>query len=129
MLAEYKEVRQREGEGYRRWFSDAFFDVILWYDREGGAITGYQVCYDKGKSERAFTWKDEGSPIRSHRFVSDGPFFGGANKMTSILKGDAREIDPLIVSRLRSSSGDLDPSVLESLLADMEAYNHSLVGA
>jgi hypothetical protein len=123
MLSEYKEVRQRDSEGYRRWFSDQYFDVIIWYDREGGSMTGFQVCYDKGGSERAFTRKLERKIVQSHRFVANGPVEIGTSKMTSILKGDAKAIDETVVARLRSSAGDLDEETLAHLIERMEEYN------
>jgi hypothetical protein len=51
MLAEIRDVRQIPGEGFRRWFSDGDFDLIVWY--AGGEIAGFQLCYDKGRRERA----------------------------------------------------------------------------
>ena len=125
MLTEYKDVRQRDGEGYRRWFTDQYFDVIVWYDSEGGSMTGFQVCYDKGKSERAFTWKLERSLVQSHRFVANGPVEIGTSKMTSMLKGDAAAIEDEVLARLRESRGDLGADVLETALAKMEGYNKS----
>jgi hypothetical protein len=108
MLSEYKEARQRFDEGFRRWYSDQYFDVIVWYDREGGSMTGFQVCYDKGESERAFTWKLEAGLVRSHRYVMNGPVAVGTNKMTSVLKGDAAAIEGPLFARLKASKGDLD---------------------
>jgi hypothetical protein len=129
MLSEYRDVRQREGEGFRRWFSDPYFDVIVWYEREGGAITGYQVCYDKGQVERAFTKKREEGLVQSHRYVANGPVEIGSNKMTSILKGDASAVDSKVLARLRDAAGDLDGNLVDLILADVEAYNSSLVSA
>jgi hypothetical protein len=125
MLSEYKDVRQRDGEGYRRWFTDQYFDVIIWYDREGGSMTGFQVCYDKGKSERAFTWKLEGNVVQSHRYVVNGPVEIGMNKMTSMLKGDADVIDENILARLRESKGELEADLLKSILAKIENFNRT----
>lgn len=125
MLSEYKDVRQRDGEGFRRWFSDAYFDVIVWYDREGGSMTGFQVCYDKGQAERAFTWKVEEGIVRSHRFVVNGPVQIGTSKMTSMLSGDAAGVDEAVPARLRASAGELDPDILEAMLARIEDFNRS----
>ena len=123
MLSEYKEVRQREDEGFRKWYSDRYFDIIVWYDREGGSITGFQVCYDKGEMERAFTWKLEEGVVQSHRYVVNGPVEIGTNKMTSILRGDASGIDEAVISRLRQSAGAVDPEALGRILSKMEEYN------
>lgn len=125
MLSEYKEVRQRDDEGFRKWYSDKYFDLIVWYDREGGSMTGFQVCYDKGESERAFTWKVEESEIRSHRYIVNGPVEIGTNKMTSILRGDAARIDEAVIFRLRQSAGALGSEALGRIIAEMEKYNRS----
>jgi hypothetical protein len=123
MLSEYKEVRQRDDEGYRRWFSDSYFDIVLWYDREGGSMTGFQVCYDKGKVERAFTRKTEQRLVQSHRYVANGPVAVGTSKMTSVLKGDAGAIDHAIIDRLMVSAGELDPMALGTILDAMTNYS------
>ena len=125
MLSEYKEVRQRDNEGFRQWYSDAYFDLIVWYDREGGAMTGFQLCYDKGESERAFTWKLEENVVRSHRFIVNGQVEIGTNKMSSILKGDAATIDEAVISRLRLSKSALGDALLETIVSRIEDYNRS----
>jgi hypothetical protein len=122
MLSEYKEVRQRDDEGYRRWFSDSYFDIVLWFDRSGGAMTGFQVCYDKGKSERAFTRKDEERLVQSHRYVANGPVAIGSSKMSSVLKGDAGAIDPRVIERLKAEAGDLDAALLGPIVDAMSLY-------
>ena len=67
-LIENKNVRQREEEGYRRWFLNDFFDVIIWYDKPKGSMKGFQVCYSKNRNEKAFTWSER---MASSRYVSD----------------------------------------------------------
>jgi hypothetical protein len=39
----------------RRWFSDEYFDLIVWYESEDH-VHGFQLCYDKPGRERALTW-------------------------------------------------------------------------
>jgi hypothetical protein len=55
MLSEVRDVRQDPG-GVRRWWNDESFDLIVWYDTAGGAIRGYQLCYNRGADEHALTW-------------------------------------------------------------------------
>ncbi len=43
------------GDYDRRWMSDDYFDLIVWY-RPSGAIHGFQLCYGKPRWERALTW-------------------------------------------------------------------------
>ena len=89
MLIEASEVRQIPGEPRRRWFSDEYFDLIVWFAPEG-SILGFQLCYDRDEQPRALTWLkgkgykhdgiDEGdSPLHdSHKsapvLVQDGVF-------------------------------------------------------
>jgi hypothetical protein len=39
----------------RRWFSDEYFDLIVWFESEDH-VHGFQLCYDKTGRERALTW-------------------------------------------------------------------------
>jgi hypothetical protein len=57
------------GDYDRRWLSDDFFDLIIWY-RPDDTIYGFQLCYDKSYWERALTWmSDRGF---SHMEVDSG---------------------------------------------------------
>jgi len=58
MLTEIRNARQVEGEGFRRWFTDDYFDLIVWYGDQN-AMIGFQLCYDKQGKERALTWTVE----------------------------------------------------------------------
>lgn len=35
--------------------ADDYFDLIVWYE-PGNAVHGFQLCYDKPRSEHALTW-------------------------------------------------------------------------
>ena len=56
MLTESRRVRQIKNEPRRRWFSDDYFDLIVWLGN-GHEIIGFQLCYDKFGIERALSWK------------------------------------------------------------------------
>lgn len=43
------------GDLPRRWMTDDYFDLIVWYDSDG-RVHGFQLCYDKPGRERALTW-------------------------------------------------------------------------
>lgn len=83
MLVENKNVRQIQGEGFRRWFTDEDLDLIIWYKND--EIIGFQLCYDKTNEERALTWYKGKGYI--HNKIDDGesPY---TNKMTPILIPD-----------------------------------------
>ena len=56
MLREFKQLRQEPGDGSRRWFESDGFDLVVWLDT-GGALAGFQICYDLGQGEHALTWR------------------------------------------------------------------------
>ncbi|HWY52711.1 MAG TPA: hypothetical protein VNW72_14635 [Chthoniobacterales bacterium] len=72
------------GDYDRRWISDEYFDLIVWYDRKD-AVHGFQLCYGKPQWERALTWiTDRGF---SHAEVQTGEERPDANR-TPILVAD-----------------------------------------
>jgi hypothetical protein len=93
-----------EREGIRRWFSDEFFDLIVWYDYSHN-IDGFQLCYDKDSNERALTWMINGNyrhdriengetPYSSKKtpiILRDGVF--NKQKIAALFKKEAKSID------------------------------------
>jgi hypothetical protein len=72
------------GDYDRRWLSDDYFDLIVWYTPDD-AMHGFQLCYDKPYWERALTWlSDKGF---SHMEVDDGEQ-NAYNNQTPILVPD-----------------------------------------
>lgn len=124
-LSENPTVRQRPEEGFRRWFVNSYFDVILWYESARGALTGFQLCYNRGADERAFTWyRDK----RSSHYVSSGgePVRGGGTTRrmaTAVLHGNAGAVPREILERLERERGDLDPGTLAMIIREAERFN------
>jgi hypothetical protein len=124
VLVEYRNVRQIRGEGHRRWFSDDYFDLIVWYDspRRGRShITGFQLCYDRGGYERALTWmRDRGF---SHEKVDTGEGRGSGNmKATPILVADGVFDSGQVADRFREASKGLDPDIADLVLDRLAEY-------
>ena len=110
MLRELRDVRQIEGEHRRRWFLDAFFDLIVWFDDEG-EIVGFQLCYDKEGHQRALTWK---APSHyTHTGVDDGENRPGKYKETPILVVDGVFDRATIGERFRRAATGIDPAIAE----------------
>jgi hypothetical protein len=83
-LIEISNVSQPPGGPWRRWFVSNDLDLVVWCD-ESGRPNGFQLCYDKGTSERALSWQpDRGF---SHTAVDDGDRGGGKHKAIPILVG------------------------------------------
>lgn len=108
MLKEFHNVRQHK-EGYRRLFSDDFFDLFIWYVRQNDEPIGFQLCYNKKYNEHSLTWQrgtgfyhnridsGEGDPLanRSPVLVADGVFDSKA--IAERFLENSRDIDDGIV--------------------------------
>ncbi len=122
-LVEHKGVRQRPDEGFRRWFVNDFFDVIVWYESAAGELVGFQLCYNRNKVERAFTWHRN---KRSSHYVSSGDDGRGRPwKATAILYGDAGPVPEEVILRLQEERGELDDSLLDMITKSVRDYNAS----
>lgn len=123
MLTELKDVTQIPGEGKRRWFTDEFFDLIVWYGKHD-TITGFQLCYDKGGDERAFTWRVSAS---THHRVDDGES-NPTRKATPVLIPDGIFDHRTIADRFLIESKNLDSEVAgfvyEKIIESGGAHGH-----
>jgi hypothetical protein len=114
MLREIPNVRQIPGEGRRRWFTDAYFDLIVWY-ADDGAVSGFQLCYDKQEHERAFTWTRGHSCV--HEEIDAGEF-PGHSKMSPVLGGGSSRPVRGIEERFFRESANIDDREIVRLVHD-----------
>lgn len=123
MLAEYGNVRQIRGEGYRRWFTDEYFDLIVWFDRPPGnqaTLTGFQLCYDRNGYERALTWTlNRGY---SHERIDAGEGTPGSPKATPILVADGIFDGASVRERFREASAGIDRFIADLVLEKLAEY-------
>lgn len=121
-LVENKNVRQRPDEGFRRWFVNEYFDLIVWYESASSdEPTGFQLCYSRHLNERAFTWQRN---KQSSHFVSSGSDQRGMPWIaTAVLHGDAGPVPDEVFARLREEQGELDDALLERVIETARAYN------
>jgi hypothetical protein len=119
MLKEVEKTRQIAGEPYRRWFSDAVFDLIVWY-AAAGEIIGFQLCYRAWPDEKALTWlKGEGF---SHNRIDSGEGRPDHHKMTPILLPDGEFDAGQVHRQFRAASADIDPQVIETVCKVLDHY-------
>ena len=122
MLTEIANVKQIHDEGFRRWFTDEQFDLIIWYARESGEvdhITGFQLCYDKVETERALTWRKASGFV--HETVDDGENPGYIG-MTPVLHGGGT-FDRSMPARFRDACAGIPQKLTYFLLGKLEEYN------
>lgn len=108
MLQELKDVKQIKGEGFRRWFVDNDFELILWYDPMK-KLEGFQICYDKMAGTRTITWKKVVTPEGKMKSVllSDGPY--NRSRLLALAEHSTRDLEEslrsFILNRLESHGG------------------------
>ena len=108
MLREEKNVRQIPGEPARRWFSDKFFDLIVWFEKDG-SVWDFQLCYDCGNKPRALTWTQKNG--YKHTGIDDGEGAGGTQKGSPVLVEDGRFDARAIGEKLAAASAGLPPEI------------------
>lgn len=111
MLTELKNTRQIPGESFRRWFSGHHIDLIVWYNDDRSSIKGFQLCYQKGKEEKAITWVQHKG--YSHTTVDDGEGQQDRYKMTPILMPDGVFHSQRVIDLLHANSVHLEQEMVE----------------
>lgn len=119
MLAEIRNSRQIPDEPRRRWFHSPDMDLIVWFGENKGGDDGqpvaFQLCYDKGRGEKALSWKPE-SGFR-HMNVDDGESDGGKHKGSPLLVPDG-VFDRSELSRRFAAAGEMLPEAIRSFVAE-----------
>lgn len=108
MLREVNNPRQIPGEQPRRWFSDDDMDLVVWLG-EDESIQGFQLAYDKARSEHALTWRN-GSGFQHNR-IDDGEGQPGHYKATPILVPDGKFSALELANRFKESALRIDQRV------------------
>jgi len=119
MLREYHDVSQVEGETTRRWFSDEYFDLIVWLDGNK-IISGFQLCYDITRQHRAVTWRKEKG--FTHHRVDDGENRPGKIKSSPILIADGIFEYRAIAERFRRESAHIEPQLAAFVYKTLMQY-------
>jgi len=117
MLKEIYPGKDVEG-GRRRWFSDDYFDLIVWTG-ENNQVSGFQLCYDKGRMERALTWKKNSGS--THLRIDDGEADPTKNQ-TPILVPDGACLIQELIRSFSEQSKDIDAGVRTAVLEKLRNF-------
>ena len=118
MLREIVRVRQRPGEGHKRWFTDEYWDLFTWSD-DDGKVTRIQVCYGKPRSEHALTWSKKGG--YSHARIDDGQPWAGVSMSPLLVQDGVFDWDA-VSSRFRRDAAGIEPAVAELVYETIRGY-------
>jgi hypothetical protein len=119
MLYEIPHTRQIPGEPHRRWFTDAFFDLIVWRSASQ-AILGFQLAYDKRRSHRVLTWRQ--GVGYAHNKVDDGENRPGKPKASPILLPDGTFDPQGIGEAFAHASAHVDPHIAQFVMQKIVEY-------
>jgi hypothetical protein len=118
MLKETRNAQQPPGEPRRRCFTDADSDLYVWYD-DIDEVVQFQLCYDKGPTEKAFTWSKTYGVV--HHGVDDGSRSGSFSfKGTPILTSpEPLDVEP-VIRLFRQHGQKLEHDLYEFVLRRLE---------
>lgn len=114
-LYEVGAVRQIDGEHQRRWFTSSAMDLFVWRGA-CGTITGFQISYDKGQTERALTWKWQAG--LTHARVDDGESHTGARYKEAPLLHNGGQPDIERIGRLLRIVGSNVPAEIMAFVME-----------
>lgn len=121
MLREFTHLKQEASPGFRRWFESDGFDLVVWY-ASSGDVTGFQICYDFGQGEHAFTWRK--SDGWSHHAIDSGDRTP-LRDLTPILIPDGAVPWPMLRAVFAERSRELDPGLRELVGATLRSTRES----
>jgi len=117
MLREIGYIKQSPGQLFRRWFNDELLDLFVWQE-EGGRITGFQLCFDKDKGERALSYSEaEGYSLHNVHTEESSLDMG-----SPVLRRGAELPFPYLLALLNERGTGIDPPVLRYVREKLEAY-------
>jgi hypothetical protein len=123
MLKELRSVRQIPDEGFRRWFRDAGFDLIVFYPSQNEEeISGFQLCYHPvgDVDERVFSWHKAGG--YTHNRVDDGETEPLHSKMSPVLAADGVFDSQTVLGKFMCAAADLEPRILREVKMRIEDF-------
>lgn len=122
MLKELPARNQPSGEPERRWFFSHDQDLVVWLDDEN-RIRGFQLCYDKYKSEHAITWRREGG--FEHAAVDDGER-GGLDFRTPLLHPDGDCDIDYVLARFLELSASVPGDIVDFVAARLREFPNAI---
>lgn len=118
MLKEFTKIAQVPGGSRKRWFSDDYFDLFVWYS-PANEIISFQLCYDKEQNERALTWK--ASSAYMHHRVDDGES-NPTGKATPVLVSEGMFDHQTVAERFLQESLKIDQEVARFVYEKLIKY-------
>ena len=118
----YEPIRPVANDLDRRWISDDYFDLIVWYEPDR-QIHGFQLCYDKLGREGALTWTHQRG--FRHAAVDSGDYTPTTNQTPILVQGGAFPMER-VRAEFIARSCLLPPELREWVLTCLNHYGQTL---
>ncbi|MFA6505610.1 MAG: hypothetical protein WCT14_05920 [Treponemataceae bacterium] len=119
MLTEFHNLSQNDA-GFRRLFTDDYFDLYLWYESRDGDLSGFQLCYSKADDPHSFTWMQSG--FRCHARIDEGEDRVGGYKGTPILVSDGVFEKTPLLRRFTKAAESIDRGIRDLVVGAVQEY-------
>ncbi len=123
MLDEVKNVKQHDGESFRRWFADSYFDLIVWEDTSS-KIQSFHLCYEKNINEKAVIWSAKSG--FNHLGIDDGESVQGHYKMSPILVADGTANINALKERFMNASELIEEQIAKFVIQKLSEYEDTV---
>ena len=110
-LREVPRVRQRGGEGRRRWFTCPSTDLFVW--EQGGHVVRVELCYGKPHDEHTLSWDAEWGV--AHMRIDDGEAHPSKNRTPIAVPDGLFDASAVALEFERVGAG-VDPRVYRQVL-------------
>lgn len=119
MMYRILNVRQVPGENFKVWYTDDYWDLFVWIDREK-RISGFQLGYGKPDNERIFAWsRERGFTAMT---VSDGEEALTENR-TPVMVADTNFDAAGVGRRFKADSAKVNPKIVEFVTGKIRQFS------
>ena len=110
------------GDRDRRWISDDYFDLVLWYEADREQVYGFQLCYGKPLDERALTWICERG--FTHQAIDSGEASPMSNRTPVLTAGSTFPAEQ-VRAEFEARSASLPEELRQFILSKIDEYVRS----
>ncbi|MFT5319860.1 MAG: hypothetical protein ACI8RA_003146 [Chlamydiales bacterium] len=118
MLVELKDIRQNDGEPFRRIFNGFKMYLILWNETE--KLVAFQINYTEESETLSLTWDSEKG--FSHKVIEEGENRPFRHKMSQMLLTERPLVKQKLIETFSKESENLELSEKHLVLHQLKNY-------
>ncbi|WP_321991271.1 hypothetical protein [Marispirochaeta aestuarii] len=121
MMYRILNVRQVPGEDFKVWFTDDYWDLFLWIDRNK-RISSFQLGYGKPSEEQMLIWR-RGGGLTATR-VSDGEETLTENRTPLLTETSDYDLDS-VIERFSGDSKKINSKIADFVVSTLTRYRQA----